>query len=153
SERAIVTPIAGTTRDVLRETVVIGGIALTLVDTAGLRESVDVVEREGVRRARAELARADVVVLVSEHAKEDQDRELLDAATTGAGRLIVHNKIVLHGEPARLERSGSETHVHVSARHGDGIDLLRGELARLAGREEGTAGTFSARTRHVLALQ
>jgi tRNA modification GTPase len=154
SERAIVTAIPGTTRDVLRESVDLDGIALTLVDTAGLRESDDVVEREGIRRARHELTHADVAVLVTDSAHLDADHTLLSDCAAGATRLIVHNKIDLSGESARCERlDAREIHVYASAQRGDGLAELRAELARLAGRGEGSPGTFSARQRHVEALE
>ena len=85
SERAIVTEIPGTTRDLVRETVDIDGVALTLVDTAGLRESPDVVEREGIRRARAELERADVALLVTD-ADGDAEADVALARRRAAGR-------------------------------------------------------------------
>src|ERR1700742_2555322 len=97
SERAIVTAIPGTTRDVLREAIHLDGITLTLVDTAGLRESADEVEREGIRRAQAELERADVAILVSDTPSAPGDRKLLANVAAGAIPLIVHNKIDLHG--------------------------------------------------------
>lgn len=154
SERAIVTPIPGTTRDVLREGVNIDGIVLTLVDTAGLRESDDEVEREGIRRAHAELARADVAVLVTDSTHVAADTPLLSGCAAGAAKLIVHNKIDLSGEAAHVERgSAEEIHLYISAQRGDGLSGLRAELARLAGRGEGAGGTFSARTRHVDALE
>jgi tRNA modification GTPase len=154
SDRAIVTPVPGTTRDILRECVNVAGLAMTLVDTAGLRESDDVVEREGVRRARAEIAGADAVVLVTDTGHVHADRNLLDAAPPGAARLIVHNKIDLSGEAARAETdAGGESHLYLSARCGAGLEELRRELARLAGSGDGAGGTFSARTRHVVALQ
>lgn len=153
-ERAIVTEVPGTTRDVLRETVELDGIALTLVDTAGLRDSQDLVEREGMRRARAELARADVALLVTDTAHVDADRVLLADCAVGATRLIVHNKIDLSGEAARVEPdSTAEIHIYLSAQRGDGLAGLRLELARLAGRDEDSQGAFSARARHVNALQ
>jgi tRNA modification GTPase len=154
SERAIVTDIAGTTRDVLREAVDLDGIALMLADTAGLRESADVVEAEGMRRARAELARADVATLVTESAHVESDLALLDACAPGAVRIVVHNKIDLSGEARRAETlANGEIHVWLSARTGDGLPMLREELKRLAGQGEGTQGAFSARTRHVQALE
>ena len=154
SERAIVAAIAGTTRDVLRERVNLDGIGLTLVDTAGLHESIDVVEQEGMRRARAELARADVAILVTDNAHAATDVELLRECSVATTRLIVHNKIDLSGECARVDASSdAEIHLYLSARSGAGLDLLRSELARLAGRGEGTQGAFSARARHVRALQ
>jgi tRNA modification GTPase len=154
SERAIVTPIPGTTRDVLREGIHLDGIVLTLVDTAGLRESDDVVEREGMRRARAELARADVAVLVTDSAHAEADAALLRDCAEGAARLIVHNKIDISGEAARVERAaGNEIHLYISAKSGDGLPGLRSELARLGGRGDGAQGAFSARARHVDALE
>ncbi|MBS0583266.1 MAG: tRNA uridine-5-carboxymethylaminomethyl(34) synthesis GTPase MnmE [Proteobacteria bacterium] len=153
SERAIVTAIAGTTRDVLRESVNLDGIGLTLVDTAGLRESHDVVEAEGIRRARAELARADVAILVSDDEHADIDRELLNECSADAARVIVHNKIdLLGGSPERRADARGETRIALSAHTGAGLDLLRAELARLAGRGDGAQGAFSARRRHVDAL-
>ncbi|WP_347259374.1 tRNA uridine-5-carboxymethylaminomethyl(34) synthesis GTPase MnmE [Rudaea sp.] len=153
SERAIVTAIAGTTRDVLRESVNLDGIGLTLVDTAGLRESHDVVEAEGIRRARAELARADVAILVSDDEHADIDRELLNECSADAARVIVHNKIdLLGGSPDRRADARGETRIALSAHTGAGLDLLRAELARLAGRGDGAQGAFSARRRHVDAL-
>ena len=153
SERAIVAEVPGTTRDVLREHVNLDGIALTLVDTAGLRESDDIVEREGMRRARAELQAADVAILVAESRHVEQDRALLDGCAAGATCVIVHNKIDLAGESVRVERADREIHVHLSARSGAGLPELRNELALLAGRGNDVAGAFSARTRHVDALQ
>jgi len=152
SERAIVAAIPGTTRDVLRESVNLDGIALTLVDTAGLRDSADLVEREGMRRARQELAQADVAILVSDSAHAAADRALLAECVVGATRVIVHNKIDLSGEPARRGIAAGEVQLWLSAHSGTGMDLLRAELARLAGRGDGAQGAFSARARHVLAL-
>jgi tRNA modification GTPase len=153
SDRAIVTDIAGTTRDVLRETIDLDGIALTLVDTAGLRESADTVEREGIRRARAELERADLAVLVSDDLSADTDLHVLDEVRATAARIVVHNKIDLADEPARVEQRGGVTHVWLSARARVGLDLLVGELKRHAGHEAGNEGAFTARARHVAALE
>ena len=152
SERAIVTEIPGTTRDLVRETVDIDGVALTLVDTAGLRESADVVEREGIRRARAELARADVVLLVTD---SDDDRDsalaLLGDMPPAATRLVVRNKIDLAGEPPRRERHEDDIHLRLSAKTGAGLDLLHAELKALAGGD--VDGACTARARHVAALE
>jgi tRNA modification GTPase len=153
SERAIVTDIAGTTRDVLRETIDLDGIALTLVDTAGLRESGDVVEREGIRRARAELERADLAILVSDDAHADADRVLFDELPARAARLVVRNKIDLAGLAPHAEVRDGCTHLWLSARSGAGLDLLVAELKHHAGHAEAGDGAFSARTRHVTALE
>src|SRR5699024_2611861 len=91
--RAIVTAIAGTTRDVLRETLDLDGVALELIDTAGLRDTVDEIEREGVRRARAHLEQADLAVLVTESKHAAADLALLDGLPATAPRLVAVNKI------------------------------------------------------------
>jgi len=152
SDRAIVTDIPGTTRDVLRESVVFDGVELTLADTAGLRESGDVVESEGIRRARAELARADLVLVVAEHGEERALETVFAGMPESAARILVANKIDLDGSlPLRAETGGVVT-IALSARTGAGLDLLRGELKRVAAGGE-VEGTFSARSRHVLALE
>lgn len=144
-ERAIVTAQPGTTRDLLRETIVIDGVELTLVDTAGLRESTDPVEREGIRRARAEAGNADLVVQVL---SGDEDA---DAVPAGTRCVIVHNKIDLSGAAARRDIVDGVEHLYLSARSGEGLDLLRESLRRHAGAD--TEGAFSARARHVDALR
>ena len=153
SERAIVTDIAGTTRDVLRETIDLDGIALTLADTAGLRETADAVEREGVRRAQAELERADLAILVCAAPDEEPDADLLAALPDGVARIVVHNKIDLAGGIVpRAETRDGVAQVWLSARSGAGLEHLVAELRRHAGRGEANDGAFSARARHVAAL-
>lgn len=153
SDRAIVTDIAGTTRDVLRETIDLDGITLTLVDTAGLRDSDDAVEREGIRRARAEIARADIAILVSDDDDLGHDDGLLAGLATDATRIIVHNKIDLASTRARSERVGADQHVWLSATTGEGIALLATELQRHAHGGDAIEGAWSARRRHVDALE
>jgi tRNA modification GTPase len=152
SERAIVTEIAGTTRDVLRETIDLDGIALTLVDTAGLRDAGDVVEREGIRRARTELERADLALLVTDEAGAGQDLALLADLPASAARIVVHNKIDLADARAHVEMHDGAAHVWLSARNHEGLDLLIAELKRHAGQGEASDGAFTARARHVAAL-
>ena len=152
NDRAIVTDIPGTTRDVLRESIAFDGVELVLADTAGLRESRDVVEGEGIRRARAELARADIVLRVIDDAGKLASSEGFVDAPDAATRLLIVNKIDLAGSaPWRRERDGVVT-IALSARTGAGLELLRGELRRVALGGE-VEGMFSARTRHVLALE
>lgn len=153
SERAIVTDTPGTTRDVLRETIDLDGISITLADTAGLHEATDIVEIEGIRRARSELAQADLAVLVSTDEHADGDLALLDELPSSSRRLIVHNKIDLANQSPRRMVSENATHLWMSARTGAGLDLLVGELRRAAGQEDASDGTFSARARHVAALE
>ncbi len=153
SDRAIVTEIAGTTRDVLRETIDLDGIALTLVDTAGLREAGDDVEREGIRRARVEMERADLALLVTDAANLDEDLELLAELPPNVTRIVVHNKIDLASVPARAQMRDSAMHVWLSARSSDGLDLLVAQLKSHAGQGESSDGAFTARARHVAALE
>ncbi len=152
---AIVTDIAGTTRDVLREHLDLDGLPLTLIDTAGLRDTDDTVEREGVRRARAALDRAELALFVSDAGANlsTGDQALLQSLRGDLPRLIVHNKCDLHGLAAAREERDGHVHLHLSAATGDGIDRLVRELHRIAGLGERTQTTFSARTRHVDALR
>lgn len=152
SDRAIVTDIAGTTRDVLREQLDIDGVSLELIDTAGLRDTDDPVEREGVRRARHELTRADVVLLVTDAAGANPDQQLFAEVQADVERVVLVNKIDLDRHPASSEHRDGAWWLWASARTGDGLDLLRTHLKQLAGAGSGE-GAFSARRRHVLALE
>jgi tRNA modification GTPase len=155
-ETAIVTPIAGTTRDVLREYIQIDGLPLHIIDTAGLRESTDAVEQEGVRRAWAEVQGADHILLVrdarspQEDSEETQLHERLHRAGPPLTQVI--NKIDLLGESPDMAQGDGETAIHLSAHTGAGLDLLREHLKRCAGFHAGTEGRFMARRRHVEAL-
>ncbi|AIF46367.1 tRNA uridine-5-carboxymethylaminomethyl(34) synthesis GTPase MnmE [Dyella japonica] len=152
SDRAIVTDIAGTTRDVLRESLNLDGIALELADTAGLRETDDPVEREGVRRAHGELARADVALLVTDAQHAEHDLALLGDLPPSVERIVLVNKIDLDSHAARYEVRSDAIWVWASAKTGAGLDALRDHLKQLAGAGSGE-GAFSARRRHVLALE
>ncbi|GBE48907.1 tRNA modification GTPase MnmE [bacterium BMS3Bbin12] len=154
-ETAIVSEFPGTTRDLLRESLDLAGVPLRLVDTAGLRDSTDPVEREGVRRAWDALARADHVLLVV----DDRDglaaegRALLDRVPAGPEVTVVRNKIDLTGGvPGRVAATGAPVELRVSARTGAGIDVLRTHLRGGAGPVDG-AGVFAARRRHLDALR
>ena len=153
SERAIVTEIAGTTRDLLRETVRVGGVELTLVDTAGMRHGGDAIEREGMRRAQAELARADLAVVVVDARDPGAGLAAVADAVAGApARLVVHNKADLLQAPADVD--GDSDALRVSARTGLHLDRLGARLAGLLdGGEAPGEGAFTARARHVDALQ
>jgi tRNA modification GTPase len=151
SDRAIVNAAAGTTRDVLRESLSLDGIALELADTAGLRETDDEVEREGVRRAHGELARADVALLVTD-TNYAADLRFFDTLSATVERVVLINKIDLDHTPARHHQCDSMHWLWASAKTGEGLDSLREHLKRLAGAGSGE-GAFSARRRHVLALQ
>lgn len=153
SARAIVTDIPGTTRDLISEAIDIDGAALTLVDTAGLHEAEDAIEREGIRRAREEMQRADLGLLVTDDEHVATDLALLDALPAGASRLVVHNKIDLAGTAPRRELRDGIEHLWLSARDGSGLDLLHASLKRHSGVEAAGEDAPSARTRHVIALE
>ena len=155
SDRAIVTDIAGTTRDLLHEVVRIDGVELTLVDTAGLREGGDAIEREGMRRARNELDRADLAIVVLDARDPAAGRAAVEAAIQGVARTLwLHNKADLI-DVAVMSKAGMDANaLHVSARTGAGLDALHARLRELAQGEasDGGDGAFTARARHVEAL-
>ncbi len=152
SERAIVTDIAGTTRDTLRETIRIDGLELTLVDTAGLREGGDAIEREGMRRARAEMQRTDLAIVVVDARDPQGGREAIgDAILDVPQQLWIHNKSDLLAE---IPPTADPSVVHVSAATGAGLEQLHTRLRELAsgGAGDSVEGEFSARARHVEAI-
>ncbi len=153
SDRAIVTDIAGTTRDLLREAIRIDGVELLLVDTAGLRAGGDAIEREGMRRAHDELQRADLAIVVLD-ARDPQDGmcAMAEAVADAPQRLFVHNKADLLQAPAP---ANSNDTLWVSARTGAGLEQLHESLRMLAIGDAADAGdgAFTARARHVEALK
>ena len=156
-ELAIVTPIAGTTRDVVRGTLHIEGIPLHVIDTAGLRETDDEVERLGIERTWREIERADVIVLLVDArvGVSDADRDIIARLPAQPAHLTVFNKADLAG-CAVERRENDGTHgtgvvITLSAKHGDGVDLLRRELLRIAGWHP-AEDVFIARERHLRAL-
>lgn len=154
-ESAIVTEIAGTTRDVLREHIQIDGLPLHIIDTAGLRESGDPIEQEGVRRAWAQIEQADRVLLVLDDREglTEADRRILDRLPHALPCTRVFNKIDLSGHAAQIQAQGDAVSIALSARTGAGIDLLRQHLKQAMGYEDTAGSSFSARRRHVAALQ
>jgi tRNA modification GTPase len=157
-EIAIVADQPGTTRDVLRQQVHLDGLPLNLIDTAGLRRTADVVEAEGVRRALAELKRADRVLYMldatqlSESSASDLAVEL-DELPKGVPVTVIFNKIDLSGAQAGVDESRDPPQVFLSVRTGAGLDLLRGHLKSRAGYRSGDSGALSARRRHLDALE
>jgi tRNA modification GTPase len=153
-DSAIVTEIPGTTRDVLRETIEIDGLPVHLIDTAGLRESTDPVEREGVRRAQAQIANADHALWVFDGQQDPLASGLTTANLPPALPLThVRNKSDLTGTPVGLHETKAGTEICLSARNGDGVDLLREYLKGLVAYDGGASGEFSARRRHLDAIE
>jgi tRNA modification GTPase len=157
-DSAIVTEIPGTTRDVLRETIDLEGIPVHVADTAGIRDTSDVIEAEGVRRARQALQTADIVLLVEDVSAAAAGSPPIDLPPL-ACCLRVANKIDLlaQAERVRMMAAAGPDRIWISARTGEGMEALRQRIREAAGAAEQTggpaAGSFSARQRHIDALQ
>ena len=147
-EAAIVTEVAGTTRDILRETINIDGLAVELVDTAGLREDPDRIEEEGIRRARRALKSADAVLWIQD-ASQPLQETIDEDVPEGAEIIVVRNKIDVTGDDSGLV----DDILFVSAKSGAGIEALQQRLRRAAGYRDLGEGAFTARKRHVDALR
>jgi tRNA modification GTPase len=154
-ERAIVTEIPGTTRDVLHAEIILDGLPIHITDTAGLRLTADPVEREGVRRAKAALVEADLVLFVVECGETltEADRQELQNLPLGCAATLIHNKTDLTGTPPRLADGEPWPEVFLSARTGEGIALLEQHLKDRAGYNDLREGGFTARRRHIEALR
>jgi tRNA modification GTPase len=161
-DAAIVTPVPGTTRDVLRERIHIDGLPVHVIDTAGLRETEDLAEGEGVRRARGEIARADLVLYVIDSAEPPAAEALADSLAElppGVPVIEVWNKIDLQEPPGAQPSPDGGRHVpgtaslQLSAATGAGLDALRDRIKQRAGYEQAGEGAWSARARHLDALR
>ena len=154
-ELAIVTSVPGTTRDSVRQAIHIDGVPLNIVDTAGLRDSQDEVERMGIARTWSEIGRADVVLLLvdARAGVTKQDLKLVARIPQGVKRVFVHNKIDLAGGYPRVQRDEAATSLYLCAKTGAGTDLLRAELLCIAGWQRGAEDLFMARERHLVALR
>jgi tRNA modification GTPase len=151
-EAAIVTPIAGTTRDVLRECIAIEGMPLHIIDTAGLRETQDLVEVEGIKRAHREIAKADRVLYVVDSGSPLTAKELqADLATlpTDTPVTLIYNKLDLAKQEPPLKNIAT---LRLSALTGEGLPQLRSHLRECMGLQESSTTTFTARRRHIEAL-
>ncbi len=157
-EIAIVTDQPGTTRDVLRQQILLDGLPVNLIDTAGLRATRDVVEAEGVRRAFAELEKADRVLYVLDGAGPAGESSAAGLAAElkdlpqGVPVTLIFNKIDLTGAPAGVDESRDPPQIFLSAKTGAGVELLRAHLKSTAGYRGGDSGALSARRRHLDAL-
>ena len=154
-ELAIVTPIPGTTRDSVRQAVEIEGVPLNIVDTAGLRDSGDEVERLGMERTWSEIERADLLLLIVDArcGVTAEDEAIASRLSARLRRILIYNKIDLANERARIEERTGTSAVFLSAKTGEGIDLLQQVLLRHAGWEIAEESIFMARERHLVALR
>ena len=146
---AIVTDIAGTTRDVLKETIHIDGMPLHIIDTAGLHNSDDIIEQEGIKRAYTEINNADVVLLVFDTKDNLPDFSILPDLVKNKPIICIRNKIDLSNVESEVIKLDTQLEVSLSAKNGDGVDLLRKTLAEFAGLNSDGEGVFLARKRHI----
>jgi len=153
-EVAIVTPIAGTTRDTIKSVIQIEGVPLHVIDTAGLRETEDTVEQVGIARTWKAIETAHVALLLvdSQHGIGDQEKAILHKLPAEVKKVWVHNKIDVSRETSRIEKRENEQHVFLSAKTGDGIASLQKTLLEIVGYQPGGEGVFMARARHLQAL-
>lgn len=153
---AIVTEEAGTTRDLLEQDILIDGIPVHIIDTAGLRHTTSRAEQEGIRRAQAAATRSDIILLIVECGNTDdkEEQELRENTTPDQKIIIINNKIDLTGQkPARKKSCERPEEVFLSAKTGEGLNLLITCLKELAGVEDLFEDVFMARQRHIEALE
>jgi len=148
-ETAIVTPIPGTTRDIVTDFIQIDGMPLHIIDTAGLRETIDIIEQEGIRRTKLALQQADLIIfLLDERSPTDQINQHL-LAELPTQPLIIRNKIDISGHPA----GRGDNVIYLSAKTGQGIEDLINFIKEKIGLHNNTEGSFMARRRHLEALK
>ena len=157
-DAAIVTPIAGTTRDTVQRQVEIAGIPITVIDTAGLRETSDAIEQQGIARTWDAVARADLAIVLVDardpaESADAADAQIIAGLDDALPRIIVHNKSDLAGVAAAAQTHDGVRHLHLSALTGDGVALLEHEVLAIAGAGGVTDDTFLARERHLVALR
>lgn len=154
-EVAIVTPIAGTTRDTIKSAIQINGVPLHVIDTAGLRETEDEVEKFGIARTwrATETANIALLLLDATHGITETEKSILDRLPQEIAKIWVHNKIDVSQEPPRHDQIHGEHHIYLSAKTGLGLDLLKSQLLAFAGYRAMGEGVFMARARHLNALE
>lgn len=156
-EAAIVTEIPGTTRDTIQRTISIAGMPVHVIDTAGLRETEDVVEQMGIERTLAAIKEATLVLRLmdSSRCRSIAEGSVQNAIPAGKPRITIFNKIDLVNEDPRIEEQAGNSAIYLSAKTGAGIELLRRKILEIAGWRFNQAGegVFMARQRHLEALQ
>jgi len=157
-DAAIVTDIAGTTRDVLREHIHIDGMPLHIIDTAGLRESPDIVEQIGIQRAWGEINQADRVLFMLDATDTDETDphkiwpEFIDKLPEKMEITVIRNKVDLSKEQIGSQEINNQTIINLSAKNNSGINLVKDHLKQIMGYKGSTEGGFMARRRHLEAL-
>jgi tRNA modification GTPase len=158
NEVAIVTPIAGTTRDKITETIHVEGIPINIIDTAGIRDEADAdgeVERIGISRTWSAVEQADVIlhILDASRGPTRGDEEIVARLPDQIPLLRIWNKIDLSGHKAAIDQQDDGAHIYLSAAERTGMDLLRKELLRIAGWQQTGESIYLARERHLIALR
>jgi tRNA modification GTPase len=153
-EIAIVTSIAGTTRDTIKNTIQINGVPLHFIDTAGLRETIDEVEKHGIERTWRAAQSANIALLLVDAAIDitEVEKSILARLPKEILKIWVHNKIDVAKVPASMIEKDGTMHVYISAKTGKGLDLLKSHLLNIAGYKNNSEGIFMARARHLDAL-
>ena len=151
-EAAIVTDIAGTTRDILRERIQLDGMPLHIIDTAGIRESENLIEKEGIRRAHLEIQKADKILLLID-AREKEDDQILKSLPTNIPVIKVFNKIDLINTDPKLEKTENGYKCYLSIKKNIGLDLLKAHLKDTIGFDTSADNVFLARRRHIEAIR
>lgn len=152
---AIVTPVAGTTRDIIRNVIQIEGVPLHITDTAGLRETSDEIEKEGIARTWRALQNAHIALLLVDAAHDigEMEKSILARLPAFLPKIWLHNKIDLRQEAPKTQTKDGELHIYLSAKTGVGMELLKRELLKLAGWQPAGEGVFMARARHLAAME
>ena len=153
-EIAIVTDIAGTTRDTLKNVIQINGVPLHVTDTAGLRETEDEVEKFGIARTWRATETANIALLLVDaaHGVTSKEKSIIERLPEETHKVWVHNKIDVANDSPVLQERDQQTHIYISAKTGAGLDLLKSHLLKLAGYQNQSEGVFMARARHLHAL-
>ncbi|CAA9892045.1 GTPase [Candidatus Methylobacter favarea] len=151
-EAAIVTDIAGTTRDILRERIQLDGLPLHIIDTAGLRESDDIIEKEGIRRTHEEISKADKILLLIDVTEHETEYEL-KTLPPNIDIVKIYNKIDLIGRAPEIKQSLNDTQIYLSIKTGEGVELLTQHLKQSVGFNDAADNVFIARRRHIEALK
>jgi tRNA modification GTPase len=154
-EIAIVTPIAGTTRDSIKSEIQIDGVPLHVIDTAGLRDTEDEVEKIGIARTYRATESAHVALLLIDvaHGIGEHEKLILGRLPSEIVKIWIHNKIDVSKESAQIIEKNNEVHIYLSAKTGVGLSLLKDHLLKLVGYQHNSEGVFMARARHLSALE
>jgi len=152
-DTAIVTDVAGTTRDVLKENIQLDGLPLHIIDTAGIHDSDNLIELEGIRRAHKEIRQSDKILIIHDVRDQEGINELMEQLESKpTNRVIIFNKIDLVNEPAKIIYSNDGDQIFLSIKTEEGLNLLTEYLKKSVGYDENQEAVFIARQRHVNSL-